>query len=499
MDRIHYRKLIARLELDYGLSPRLFFVRTLWLAVVGHIVPLLMLLLPVAGIAFGFMLTRNDAPLLGGMLILILLPCLFFLIRLLWVPVDPPPGSLLSPEQAPRFFRLVEKMQARISGPKLHGIVIDDQCRVTVDIVPHMGALGGDHYYLVIGLPFLQALSANQFAAMLGREYSLIAVGSGYFNARLYRLWQHWLRLQAELTDPENVLQALPARFFRWFIPNLGAHCQVLLRRHAFDADQSAARFVSPSRTAHGLIRGILAERYLEERFWPGIFAATSQHPEPVNLPHAAMEQALNIPADDKAMRRWLKKALERRAATDEFEPALKARLAALNESPKVVAHSQPNAAQTLLGETLHELIIAQDAEWRASVIDAWRSQHEAVKAAQKTVAQMQGKPLDSLETPAMAQLATAFLTLGERELGLPLLLRACARTNAEVETLWHAAQELLRDDDVRALPLLDQVMQRDRSLLLEAAIQAMELCDLLTMSDRANSYRSLISELERA
>lgn len=498
MDRIHYRKLIARLELDFGLSPRLFLGRTLLLAAIGHLIPMLMLLLPLAGILYGFMLTRESSPLFGGILILILAPTLFSLVRFLWTPVEAPEGSRLSAKQAPRLSRLIKKMQARIPGPKLRAIVIDDQCRVSVEIVPHLGALGGDHYYLVIGLPCLQALSPNQFAAILGREYSLIAAGSDYFNARLYRLWQHWLQLQDSLTEQPNLLVTPAARFFAWYIPRLSAHCLVLLRQHALDADQSAARFAGANRTAHGLVRNMLASRYLDERFWPDIFAAASEHPRPVNMPHAAMERALDIPADDKTMRRWLKKSLEHRPGSDEFEPTLKARLAALGEPPKVVAHSTPNAAQTLLGSALPDLIAEQDAKWHASVFQDWRTRHEAIKAAQKTVAYMEGKPLDSMETSTLAHLAKAFLTLGERELGLPLLLQACNRSNADVATLWHGAQELLRDDDARALPLLDQVMQRDINLLLEAAVQALELCELLTMSDRAKNYRSLLSELEQ-
>ena len=176
MDCADHRKLIARLELDYSLSPRLFLGRTLLLAVAGHLIPLLMLLLPLAGLVYGFALTRDESPLLGGFLILILAPSLFFLVRFLLAPVAPPIGTVLAATQAPRLFRLVQKLQARIPGPKLHSIVIDDQCRVCVEIVPQLGALGGDHYYLVIGLPYLQALSPNQFAAMLGREERAPAV-----------------------------------------------------------------------------------------------------------------------------------------------------------------------------------------------------------------------------------------------------------------------------------------------------------------------------------
>ena len=72
--------------------------------------------------------------------------------------------------------------------------IIDDEFNACIVQIPRFGLFGGARNYLVIGLPLMQTLTVEQFAAVLAHEYGHLSGAHGHFSAWIYRLRVTWSR-----------------------------------------------------------------------------------------------------------------------------------------------------------------------------------------------------------------------------------------------------------------------------------------------------------------
>jgi hypothetical protein len=81
--------------------------------------------------------------------------------RSLWIKVEPPLGIELKPGEAPKLDELIAETRTAVDGPKVHTILVDGDLNASVVQVARFGVFGGQHNYLVLGLPLPSALSTQ--------------------------------------------------------------------------------------------------------------------------------------------------------------------------------------------------------------------------------------------------------------------------------------------------------------------------------------------------
>ncbi len=329
MTEAEFEALVRRLEQRARHAPRAYRLRVLGLATLGYacIGATLLLLLGLAGVlawlaAFG----HGPARLLQGLALAALAGVV---LRSLWVKLAPPAGFRLKSEAAPRLADCVEQLRRRLGTPRVHEIRITSGFDATLAQRPRLGMLGFQKNYLILGLPFLLACSAQQFQAVVGHELGHLTGRYDRLGSWIYRARARWSHLAEQLDRQGHWAGFVLRRFFQWYAPCFAARSFVLARHHELEADRAAADATSPEEVRDALIATAVRGRFLTERFWPAVHAGADDAPSPELNPFADLQEQLAEIAAEEAWS-WLEDALAVQANAADTHPCLRERLAAL-------------------------------------------------------------------------------------------------------------------------------------------------------------------------
>jgi Zn-dependent protease with chaperone function len=144
-------------------------------------------------------------------------------LRALWVRFDEPDGVELQRDDAPALFEALDRIRARIKGPRVHHVYLDDDFNASIRQVPRFGLFGGAINSLSIGLPLLMMLDRRRLLSVLAHEYGHLRGNHGKLSAWIYRTRLSWLKLDANLQRNEGVMALFSGAFFRWYFPRFAA------------------------------------------------------------------------------------------------------------------------------------------------------------------------------------------------------------------------------------------------------------------------------------
>ena len=254
----------------------------------------------------------------------------YVVVRALWVSIPAPAGIELSRDDAPRLHALVDELTGVLQAPRVHHLLIDDEYNAALAQIPRLGPLGWHTNYLVLGLPLMQALSPEQFRAVIAHELGHLSGNHGRFASWIYRVRQTWFQLLVRLQSEGRWGAGVFLKFFNWYAPYFNAYSFVLARRHEYEADRAAAQIAGARNTAEALTTVDVKGTYLSEKYWPEVFKSADTRAEPERGAYARMSAALceALPAQDASA--YLLRALSRETGYDDTHPSLSARLAAL-------------------------------------------------------------------------------------------------------------------------------------------------------------------------
>ena len=115
-------------------------------------------------------------------------------LRALWVPSRRPDGVRVRRADAPELFALIARLARDLHTPRLHRVLLTDKGSAAPQ-VPRLGPLGWYRSYLLLGLVELQALSPEEFRAVLSHELGHLSRQHGRLTAWIYRIRGTWRRL----------------------------------------------------------------------------------------------------------------------------------------------------------------------------------------------------------------------------------------------------------------------------------------------------------------
>jgi Zn-dependent protease with chaperone function len=470
MDEERWQALVRRLEPKARANPAAYRRKVLLLAAAGYgFIGLLVLMLLALAVLVVYVALSGP-----GLALKFLIPIgalLYVVLRALYVKFPPPEGISLKRDDAPELFRMLGEVRKQIRGPRIHDVRINGDTNASIAQVPRAAGLFGSRNYLVLGLPYLDALSAQEMRAVVAHELGHLSHAHGRFGAFVYRVRETWFNLLRALEERRSIWTGAIRRFFVWYVPYFSAYTLPVARTHEFEADDAAAEVAGPDATGSSLVKAMLAARWADESYWPRVYRRALDEPAPPQTAFIPLGAEIGKAASGKNAEMWYRQLLEEETSPYDTHPSIAERLAHIGlDSDRVLqlarAETGPSAGSAYLGDAQPEIVAAVDRAWRDDVIEGWSEQHSEAQRERHRLEQLEARDgLSAEDALQRAHLTEMFR--GEDE--------ALARFRELVDTENDAAARfsigrlLLEHEDEEGLRWLDQSIERDPEAVLPA------------------------------
>lgn len=164
--------LVKKLENYARQHPKAYQMRVRMLALLGYCYILLVVAVTIALVGFLIFIIFETGRISGRMiqLIIFLIIPIAVILRSLWVSLPAPIGLQLKRKQVPELFVLLDELSKALQVPRFHRVLLTPEFNAGVVQVPRWGLFGGQQNYLLLGLPLMQALSPQEFRAVIAHE-----------------------------------------------------------------------------------------------------------------------------------------------------------------------------------------------------------------------------------------------------------------------------------------------------------------------------------------
>lgn len=396
-----FSPLVEKLERFSQENPEQYRLRVALLAILGYAYIFLVLagLMALIGALIFFMVFSNriSAAVIKASIFLLLI--IWVIVQSLWVTFPKPEGQPLSRQQVPQLFDLVDELTTSLQAPRFHKILLNEEFNAAVIQVPRLGIFGWQENYLLLGLPLMQALSLEQFKAVLAHELGHLSGNHSRFAAWIYRIRKTWLQIYERLGQRKQ-LQAdiLFNWFLGWYWPFFNAYSFTLARMNEYEADRCSAKLAGANNAAAALINVEIKARFLSSCFWVNIHQQAADQPEPPNNTYSLMLSTLSGPIAEDQTQAWLQNALTQQTDYVDTHPCLSDRLSALGYSTvqsstlPQLSERQTSAAEHLLGNRVNDFAIAFDQTWQTTASTSWRQRYAYLQEAKDQLQALERK-----------------------------------------------------------------------------------------------------------
>lgn len=494
MDGEQWAALVRRLEPQARSDPRSYARKVAAFGALGYaFIGLSLVALVVLGVLVVLLALSGPA-----LLIKLLLPIGalgWLIVRSLSVRMDPPEGIELRRENAPELFRMVDEVNERVQGPKVHKVLVDGEPNASVVQIPRRGVIFGQRNYLVLGLPYLYALSPDEFRAVVAHELGHLSKSHGRFGAWIYRIRTTWWQLLEALEEKRHWTTGLFRRFFEWYVPRFDAYSFPLRRAHEFEADEAAAEAAGPQAAMTALLSGTLGARYLYEEYWPRVYRQADSDPEPPRSAFAPMGRELASARSSQDAAQTLRAELTRAPDVADTHPSVAERISHLGlDADQILSLVVSNrdgvsAAEAFVGARADELAAEFDRTWHDSVKEMWREQHRERREARRELERLEGRGGDlSLDEARTLAALTAEFRSPDKALER---YRAVLSMRADdPQASFGIGQILLERGDEAGLEHLERAMEGDQEAVLPACELAIQFLESQGRQAEAEKYR---------
>ncbi|HEY2825173.1 MAG TPA: M48 family metallopeptidase [Gemmatimonadales bacterium] len=478
MNTAAFQVIVRRLERLEARSPASYRLQVAALALFGYAYLLFVLFLAIGVLAFivfgilhGIFAEGNASGPWGfWWLVLPLLALTKGVLGALFTNVPIPGGIPLDLNRTPKLKALVRETTKRVAGPTVHRVLVTGDVSASAAQVPRFGGFGPRTNYLFVGLPLLQAMTPDEWRAILTHEMGHLSGNHGTFFVWILRLRQTWHRLRVNLASRKSPLgQRYVVRFVNWYEPYFSAYSFVLARGMEYQADQASVDTVGRAVAQQALVRFAGVAGFVLDRWWPGVVAATATTPEPPKDAWANLRQTLKRLGPDET-REFVDQALRRPTGYADSHPSLSDRLAVMAGRARgaVVTAEVPGppaqtAAAAYLGPVEAELEKTLSGLWLASITKDWLVRNRELASARKCLEAINAEQRELTDTEHSERLNLV------AALGDPAALVAAAEEVLQkrpdhTAALYHAGRALLKIDAARGVSYLERAIRGDKA-----------------------------------
>lgn len=498
MNQEAYENFVARVEADAQRHPSLYRLQLGGLAVLGYayVAAILALLLLVLA-AFGWMIVHGSGAVVALKLGIFVVPLVWAVLTAMFVRMAPPTGRIITRDEAPVLFDLVEDVRHETGAPRADTVLITQDFNAAVVQHPRLGVFGWPRNYLILGLPLMQALDVEEFRSVVAHEFGHLSGQHGKFGAWIYRLRAGWARLAYALDASDHWGRFLFVPFFKWYAPTFSAYSFVQARRQEYEADRMAAAAAGADVAGAALVRVELQAQFLQAEYWKNIFREAAERDQPLAQPFSMMRVAFTQPRPQGDATVTLDSALKRRTGFDDTHPCLTDRLNALGARAALPGAITSTAADTLLGAFGATLEAEFDRVWHENVRDWWRERHQFVAESRARLAELEASAATA-ELSVDDALKRASLTeeLIDAATARPLYEAVLQRAPQNAEALFAVGRLKLESDDDAGIELLQRAARLEPASAQACGVQIVEY---LRRHGRNTEARSHIDDLMAA
>jgi Zn-dependent protease with chaperone function len=487
--------LVERLERQAEANPSRYARKVLLFGLLGYAVLGLALVLLV-GLAIGVGFLAAKSTLLIGKAIIPLAGLAWVILRALRIRLDPPEGYSVSAQEAPALFEMIEEVRHRVRGPTVHEVLVDGQFNASVVQIPRGLGLLGQRNYLVLGLPYMQVTSPDEFRAVVAHELGHLSRNHGRVSSWIYRIHATWYSLLAALEERRRLGTELFRRFFAWYQPRFEAYSFPLRRLHEYDADKAAADAAGAEPAASSLVTAAVNAVFLDAEYWPGVYARANDELSPPNGVFHALPEGLSEARSHPRRDAWLANILARTTAPHDSHPSIGARIERLGFKPEEIARSAmaarngSSAADAFLGSAAEAAANHIETQWRSAVRQQWAERHRQVEKERSRIAELEEQASTTELTPEDAA-ERCFLVedvLGPEE-ALPLWEELLRRQPDDAPAVYAVGRLRLVQGDASGLELLERAMELNDEAIFPACEVAFNFLIEHGRSEDAEAY----------
>jgi Flp pilus assembly protein TadD/Zn-dependent protease with chaperone function len=314
-----------------------------------------------------------------GALVFIPAGLLFSIVAALWLSNPVPPGIPLAREQAPALFRAMDRVRGRLRAPEADVVLLTEELNAAVLERPRLGIPWWPRRYLMVGLPLLHALPADEVEAILAHEFAHLSRDHNRVQRWLVRALDAWITLGVGLRATRSWGALFFTPFIRGYVPRLERLAQAASRAHELESDRLAARVVGPEVAGRALLRLRASTHRLENEVLPALLADSWTLESPPADLFGRLLRALVQPPREDARDALLRTVLAEHTLHGDSHPSLSERLRSLGQSPSAaaLARDAAPAAETLLGPSFPPEHAATVGEvWGKLVEPLWAQAH---------------------------------------------------------------------------------------------------------------------------
>ena len=510
MTEPRFEQLVRRLETYAERHPLRYKLKVALVALAGYAYVLAVFGLAVGTSAWLVVLLMEGASgraalvkLLAGLVVLSVI-----VLRSFWVRFDPPAGTGIHREQAPRLFLLIDKLTAALGTPPFHHVLIVNELNAGVTQVPRLGIFGWYRNYLLLGYPLMLAMTPAQFRAVLAHEFGHLGRHHSRFYSWIYRARMIWSRLLQELAARRHWGSVLFSKFVGWYAPFFNAYSFVLARAQEYEADRHAGHLVGPHSMKDALAALAVISRLLEESFWPALKRRAVDSPVPPASHLQEMARVFAAPPPSDQLRQWVTEALHRRTGYTNTHPSLADRFAALDRLPEkqtgipravipqLLGTGQTSAAEYYLGSHATVLREQLDRSWAEAAIEQWRQKHLDMIAARKRCQTLSDKSAGETLSPGeLWEYACQLEVLEREQAAVPILRRLVTAQPTHASGNFALGRLLLAHGDQHGIPYLEAAMAIDREAVIPACQLVAQFLERTGRHDESLHYLSKADE----
>ena len=510
-----YISLIQSLESYAATNRKAYEYKVLGLAMLGYgyFIGLILLFLAVPA---ALILLLVWAPgqvirvvLLLGKILWILVPALaaFFgflggAIKAMFAKVPEPEGRELTRDAAPELFEFVHSTCKELRAKYPEKVFVTDEFNAAVATLPRFGMFGRK-VYMLLGLPLMQALTPEQFKAVLAHEIGHISEKHGAFAKWAYQLREAWGRFIDSQEVHEHKFAALYEKFVNWFFPYFTAYSFVLMREHEKDADRYSVQVVGAKPAGEALIALETQTARLNDVFWKNVHEENIARAVAPTGVFSRMLGELRS-ADPEHETKTLARAVQFPTDYNDSHPSLAERLRLMGYwegegVPSLPAKADTSAADFFLGASVSKLTAEFDSVWDEKIAEDWLTRHEQFQRSQQRLAELDARASEELSAEELLEKASLIAEEKGNVEALPLLRQIVQRFPDHAEANYFLGGVLLSNDDEGGLAHVQKAMELDDKWRFAASDVAFQYLRSKGRLDEAKTYAKYMEEEEEA